>query len=34
MKLNKVGEARNKIDLQLKSDPQNVSLLFNKAVLY
>ena len=34
MKLNKVAEARSKIDLQLQSDPQNVSLLFNKAVLY
>ena len=34
MKLNKVGEARRKIDLQLNNDPQNISLLFNKAVLY
>ena len=34
MKLNKVGEARRKIDLQLQNDPQNISLLFNKAVLY
>ncbi len=34
MKLNKVGEARNKIDIQLSNDPNNISLLFNKAVLY
>ena len=34
MKLNKVDEARNKIDIQLANDPNNISLLFNKAVLY
>ena len=34
MKLDRVDEARNKIDVQLNNDPNNVSLLFNKAVLY
>ena len=34
MKLNRVDEARNKIDNQLNNDPKNTSLLFNKAVLY
>ena len=34
MKLNKVDDARKKIDDQLKADPTNASLHFNRAVLY
>ena len=34
MKLNKVEEARIKIDEQLSTDPENPSLHFNRAVLY
>ncbi len=34
MKLNKVEEARIKIDEQLSMDPENPSLHFNRAVLY
>ena len=34
MKLNKVEEARIKIDDQLSTDPENPSLHFNRAVLY
>ena len=34
MRLNKVDDARLKIDNQLKSDPTNSSLHFNRAVLY
>ena len=34
MKLNKVNDARKKIDDQLKADPTNSSLHFNRAVLY
>lgn len=34
MKLNKVEEARVKIDEQLSMDPENPSLHFNRAVLY
>ena len=34
MRLNKVDDARNKIDNQLKADPTNASLHFNRAVLY
>jgi len=34
MRLNKVDEARTKIDQQLQSDPDNANLHFNRAVLY
>ena len=34
MRLNKVDDARKKIDDQLKADPTNASLHFNRAVLY
>lgn len=34
MRLNKVDDARKKIDNQLKADPTNASLHFNRAVLY
>ena len=34
MRLNKVDDARKKIDDQLKEDPTNASLHFNRAVLY
>ena len=34
MRLNKVDDARIKIDNQLKADPTNASLHFNRAVLY
>ena len=34
MRLNKVDEARIKIDQQLQSDPDNSNLHFNRAVLY
>ena len=34
MRLNKVDEARIKIDNQLKLDPENSNLHFNRAVLY
>jgi hypothetical protein len=34
MRLNKVEEARGKIDAQLEMDPENPNLHFNRAVLY
>ena len=34
MRLNKVEEARSKIDAQLSMDPENANLHFNRAVLY
>ena len=34
MRLNKVEEARGKIDTQLEMDPENPNLHFNRAVLY
>ena len=34
MRLNKVEEARGKIDNQLSMDPENANLHFNRAVLY
>ena len=34
MRLDKVDEARQKIDERLSTDPDNPSLHFNRAVLY